>query len=479
MTTEYLALIRHGSYINGQWHSSDSVFSVLDKATNAQISVVANAQPAQMCAAIDAANNALPIWSTHSGAQRSQLLSNWHTLITEHREALAQLLTREQGKPLAEARAEIDYGAGYIKWFAAEAERICGDVMEGVNANQSMQVVKKPVGVVGAITPWNFPNAMITRKAAAALAAGCTFVVKPAADTPLSALALAALAHQAGIPQGVLNVVVGTDAQSMGRELTQSPKVAKLSFTGSTKVGQLLIKDCAATVKRVSMELGGNAPFIVFDDADIEAALEGAMQAKFRNAGQTCVCANRFLVQAGIADAFVAALRDKVATLSQGNGIDNVDLGPLISQQAAANVHALVEDAVQKGARRHTDTTWNNSAFYPPVILSDISTDMHIMHQEIFGPVVALSTFDTEEQAICMANATEYGLAAYFYTRNYARMQRVANALQFGMLGMNQAVISNPAAPFGGVKHSGYGREGSKYGLDDYLSLQYRCIGTH
>ncbi|GGW91042.1 NAD-dependent succinate-semialdehyde dehydrogenase [Alteromonas halophila] len=479
MTTNTTSLMMPGSLINGEWHESQSRFTVRDKASGAVLTEVSNAQPQDMARAVDAAHNAFASWRQTTGSERSKLLMAWYNKLVAHRDELAELLCREQGKPLAEAKGEIDYGAGYVRWFAGEAERINGDILDGLHARQTVQVVKKPVGVVGAITPWNFPNAMIARKAAAALAAGCTFVGRPASETPLSALAMAALAEQAGVPPGVLNMVTGTDSRGMGEVLTQSEKVAKFSFTGSTRVGQQLIRDCASTVKRVSMELGGNAPFIVFSDADIEAAVKGAMLAKFRNAGQTCVCANRFLVQADCHDAFVDALSEKVAALTQGNGLEGPDLGPLISEQAAANVNNLVSQALEEGADKLTQTAWSGGAFYPPTLLTGVTGRMAIFNEEIFGPVVTVTPFTDEDEAVRLANQTEYGLAAYLYTQDYTRMQRVASQLDFGMVGINDAAISNPAAPFGGVKQSGFGREGSRYGLDDYLSLQYRCLGGY
>ncbi len=477
MNPEVTKLIRNASYIDGAWVENDQSFAVVDKANGDPIALVADASTDQMRQAIASAKVAFPAWAGLTAAARSQYLKKWYSLMMQHQDALAELLTREQGKPLAEAKGEIAYGAGYIDWFAEEARRIDGDILPAANGGQRIQVTKRPVGVVGAITPWNFPNAMIARKAAAALAAGCTFVVRPAAETPLSALAMAELAHQAGIPAGVLNVVVGTDAQGLGRELTQSKDVAKFSFTGSTRVGRILIADCANTVKRVSMELGGNAPFIVFDDADIDAAIEGAMVSKFRNAGQTCVCANRFLVQDRVFDEFVAKLSEKVKALRSGHGLDGVEIGPLITDKAAANVHKLVSSAVEQGAQVLLGGDWQQGAFYPPTILSGVNSEMDIFSQEIFGPVVTLVRFSTEDEAIALANDTEYGLASYFYARDIGRVHRVADALEFGMVGINEGIISNPAAPFGGVKQSGYGREGSKYGLDDYMSVQYRCLG--
>ncbi|NDV91354.1 aldehyde dehydrogenase family protein [Alteromonas sp. 345S023] len=479
MGNTYQDFIMPGSLVNGEWLHSDTRFSIFDKATGEQLASLANAQVSDMEMAISHASVAFDSWRYTSGLERARLLMAWYEKLIEHRDALAQLLTMEQGKPLSEAKGEIDYGAGYIRWFAGEAERIDGDVCAGVNSTQHIQVVKKPVGVVGAITPWNFPNAMIARKAAAALAAGCAFVGRPAAETPLSALAMAKLAQDAGIPAGVLNIVVGTDAKALGKVLTQSERVAKFSFTGSTRVGQQLIQDCAPTVKRVSMELGGNAPFIVFEDADIDAAVSAAMLAKFRNAGQTCVCANRFLVHRSVHDKFVSALMHKVATLSIGNGLNGADIGPLIGIHAAEKVNTLVVKALAEGASKHFGQEWTGSAFYPPTILTDITAEMAIFGQEIFGPVVTVIPFNDEAHAVSLANQTEYGLAAYIFTNDYTRMKRVPDQLDYGMVGINEAAISNPAAPFGGVKHSGFGREGSKYGLDDYLSIQYRCIGGY
>ncbi|NMH60270.1 NAD-dependent succinate-semialdehyde dehydrogenase [Alteromonas ponticola] len=479
MAHDFQSLIMPGSYIDGQWHSSDNVFVVRNKANGNPITTLANAQPEQMEHAIACAADAFITWRNTTGLERSRLLMAWYDKLIEHRDALAHLLTLEQGKPLTEALGEINYGAGYIRWFAGEAERINGDIFDGLHQGQTVQVVKKPVGVVGAVTPWNFPNAMIARKAAAALAAGCTFVGRSAAETPLSALAMAKLAEEVGIPAGVLNIVTGTDAKGLGRVLTQSPQVAKFSFTGSTRVGQQLIKDCASTVKRVSMELGGNAPFIVFDDTDIDMAVNSAMLAKFRNAGQTCVCANRFLVHQDVHAAFVNALTEKVASLTQGNGLEGADMGPLISEQAAANVDALVQHALNEGADTHYTRDWDDSAFYPPTILTDVTNTMRIFNEEIFGPVVTVTSFSSEEEAIALANQTEYGLAAYLFTHDHARIRRVTGQLDYGMVGINDAAISNPAAPFGGVKQSGFGREGSKYGLDDYLSIQYRCLGGY
>ena len=478
MRNEVSALFEPGSFINGQWLSSDSRFPVINKATGDTLAEVAIAGAAEMELAVQAANSAFASWAATPAITRGQLLRKWHTLMTERSDELAELLTLEQGKPLAEAKGEITYGAGYIEWFAEEARRVDGDVLQANNASQRIYVTRQPVGVVGAITPWNFPNAMITRKASAALAAGCTFVVKPAQETPLSALALAALAKEAGIPDGVINVVVGTSSRVLGGVLTQSPDIAKFSFTGSTQVGKVLTADCTSTMKRVSMELGGNAPFIVFDDADIEAAVAGAMISKFRNAGQTCVCANRFIIHEDVKAEFVEKLAAKIAELKVGNGMDDgTTIGPLINDRAASNVHKLVTTAVAQGAKLEAGGEWEAGSFYPPTLLTDVQPEMDIVSEEIFGPVVTVLTFKTDAEAIALANATEYGLASYFYSQNISRIHRVADALQFGMVGINEGAISNPAAPFGGVKQSGYGREGSKYGLDDYSFIQYRCLG--
>jgi succinate-semialdehyde dehydrogenase/glutarate-semialdehyde dehydrogenase len=474
------SLIRQGSFINGAWQCAKSSFNVTNPANQLLLTQVAIASAADAEKAVMAADAAFARWAALPAAKRAELLQRWYQLVMQHQDDLARLLTLEQGKPLAEAKGEIAYGASYIQWFAEEAKRLYGDTIPAPSADKRIIVQRQPVGVVAAITPWNFPNAMIARKAAAALAAGCTFVVKPAHQTPLSALALAELADQAGIPAGVFNVVVGTDAKAIGEVLTQHPKVAKFSFTGSTKVGKQLIKQCAEGVKRVTMELGGNAPFIVFDDADLDAAVQGLMVSKFRNAGQTCVCANRVLVQRGIAQAFADKLAIAVTQLKVADGLaPGSQIGPLIDNNALEKVVQLQQQALDAGATLllggNVDAA--GAQFYQPTVLTDVRPDMAIVRQEIFGPVVALQTFDTEQQAIEGANDTEYGLAAYFYSRDIGRAFRVAEALQFGMVGINEGIISNAAAPFGGVKQSGYGREGSHYGLDDYTDLKYLCLG--
>lgn len=471
-------LFKPASFIGGEWITSNTTFAVTNKATGELLADVADASQAHMTQAVQAAKSAFASWAALPAPNRAQLLRKWYELMIAKRDELAELLTLEQGKPLAEAKGEITYGAGYIEWFAEEARRLDGDIIPANSTGQRIHVTRHPVGVVGAITPWNFPVAMITRKAAAALAAGCTFVVKPARETPLSALALAALAKEAGIPAGVINVVTGTDSKALGKVLTESPDVAKFSFTGSTRVGKLLAADCTSTMKRVSMELGGNAPFVVFDDADIDAAVNGAMLAKFRNAGQTCVCANRFLIHQDVEEQFTARLTAKITELKMGNGMDSdTTIGPLITPNAAENVHKLVTAAIEQGALLRVGGNWTAGNFYPPTLLTGVSPDMDIVSEEIFGPVVTIMTFSDDAEAAVLANATEYGLASYFYSQNIGRIHRFADALQFGMVGINEGAISNPAAPFGGVKESGYGREGSKYGLDDYSFIQYRCLG--
>lgn len=480
--TEYSSFYQAGSYSNGSWQteSSNGSFEVTNPATGEIIATLASADSADSEQAVAAAHEALPAWRAKSAKERAALLRNWFDLIKLNEEALAVLLTTEQGKPLAESRAEIAYGANYIEWFAEEAKRIYGDTIPGPGPNNRIVVLKQPVGVVSAITPWNFPNAMITRKAAPAMAAGCTFIVKAAQETPLSALALAHFAEQAGIPAGVFNVLVGTDARGIGKVLTQDPRIAKFSFTGSTEVGKILLAQCATTVKKTSMELGGNAPFIVFDDADIESALKGAMLSKFRNAGQTCVCTNRVLVQKGIYDEFAKRLTEKVSELSMGQGLDEgTDIGPLINDGAAADVNKLLLAALDAGASATVGGGASDlgERFVPPTVLTGVTPDMDIAREEIFGPIAPLISFDTEEEAIALANDTNVGLASYVYTRDIGRVWRVAEQLEYGMVGVNEGIISNEMAPFGGVKESGMGREGSKYGIEDYLEIKYVNMG--
>ncbi len=479
-------LVKTRSYIGGQWCAGQgNSFDVLNPATDHKICTIdgANAQDAEL--AVYAASKALPAWKNKTAKERSALLRAWYELVMRHQEDLALLLTLEQGKPVAEARGEITYGANYIEWFAEEAKRVYGDTIPSASSGSRVVVIKQGVGVVSAITPWNFPNAMITRKAAAALAAGCTFIVKPACETPLSALALAELAEQAGISAGVFNVVVGQAASEIGKVLTTDPRIAKFSFTGSTAVGRTLLGQCASTVKKTSMELGGNAPFIVFDDADIDAAVQGVIVSKFRNAGQTCVCTNRIFAHASIHDEFVAKLKEATSKLVVGDGTDaSTQIGPLITRQAKNNVLSLVADALKQGANTVGDDkgkSYNSSQsddyYLRPVVVVGVKPEMRLAKEEIFGPVAGVMKFESEEEVIQLANDTEMGLAAYIYTRDIGRIWRVSEALDYGMLGINEAIISNEMAPFGGVKQSGFGREGSKYGLDDYLEIKYLCMG--
>jgi succinate-semialdehyde dehydrogenase / glutarate-semialdehyde dehydrogenase len=481
MKLQHPDLFRQQCHIDGRWvdASDGATIAVTNPADDSTLGTVPRLTAGDVRSAIDAANKALPGWRDTSAKERSRLMRRWYDLCMTHQDDLGMLLTLEQGKPLAEAKGEIAYGSSFIEWFAEEAKRVYGDVIPAATMDRRIVVLKQPVGVVAAITPWNFPNAMITRKAGAALAAGCTIVIKPATATPYSALALAQLATEAGIPAGVLNVVTGS-ASTVGGELTGSPIVRKLSFTGSTEVGKKLMEQCAGTVKKVSMELGGNAPFIVFDDADLDAAVAGVMASKFRNAGQTCVCANRIFVQAGIYDRFTEKLKTTVEAQVVGNGLEaGVNLGPLIDDAAVAKVREHIEDAVGLGA--HVVTGGKTHAlggrFFAPTILADVSPKSKLMQEETFGPVAPLIRFDTDEQAVAMANDTPFGLAAYFYTQDYARAWRVAEALEVGIVGLNEGLISTELAPFGGIKESGVGREGSKYGIDDYLEIKYVCAG--
>jgi len=475
------ALFRTQAYINGQWIDADSgaTLAVTNPANGEVIAEVAKCGTAETRRGIEAAAAALPDWRQKTAKQRSAYLRNWFNLMMDAQEDLAVILTAEQGKPLAEARGEIAYGANYIEWFAEEGKRIYGDTIPEQAKDKRIVCIKQPVGVVACITPWNFPNAMLTRKIAPALAAGCTVVCKPANATPLSAYAFVELAHRAGIPPGVINVVTG-ETSAIGAEMTSNPTVRKLTFTGSTPVGKQLMAECAKTVKRTSMELGGNAPFIVFDDADIDAAVAGAMISKYRNAGQTCVCANRFLVQEGCYEAFAEKLAEQVGKLKMGDGTqDNVTVGPLITEKAANDVLAFVDDALDKGATTVTGGKRSDlgTNFIEPTILTNVTDKMRVFREEIFGPVAPLFKFKTEEEAIKIANDTDFGLACYFYSRDIGRIWRVAEGLEFGIVGINEGIISNEMAPFGGVKESGQGREGSKYGLDDYLEIKYMCIG--
>lgn len=476
-------LLQQQLFINGQWRDADDgrTLAVTNPADGQLLARVANAGEKETVEAISAAAAAFPLWQAKTAKERSQILRAWFNLVMENQEDLAHLLTLEQGKPLTEARAEIAYGASYIEWFAEEAKRVYGDVIPSPSINKRMLTIKQAVGVVAAITPWNFPNAMLARKMAPALAAGCTVVAKPATQTPLSALALVALGAQAGIPDGVINLIVGDDAAKIGKELSTHPAVRKLTFTGSTEVGKTLMEQCASSIKKVTMELGGNAPFIVFDDADIEAAVSGAIASKFRASGQTCVCANRFYVHADIYQEFTQKLVTAVNQLKVGNGCDeDVDIGPLINPKAVEKVETLVADAIERGAKIETggQRLAPDSPFYLPTVMTDVSADSQLCFTEIFGPVVALVKFTTEEEVVNLANATEFGLAAYFYTRDPSRIWRVAEQLEVGMVAINEGILSSEVAPFGGVKQSGVGREGSRYGIDDYLNIKYLCQGV-
>lgn len=477
------SLFKQESYINGEWVGAQSgaTFAITNPANGAFLTQVADLGAAETQAAVNAAEKALGPWQAQTAKERAQLLRRWNQLILDNQDDLAMLMTLEQGKPLAEAKGEVLYGASFIDWFADEARRVYGDTIPTFAKDRRVMTIKQAVGVVAAVTPWNFPIAMITRKVGPALAAGCTIVIKPSDETPLCALALAELAHQAGIPAGVINVVVGKNAADIGDVLTGHPSVRKLSFTGSTPVGKLLLSQCAQTVKRTSMELGGNAPFIVFDDADIDAAVEGAIASKYRNAGQTCVCANRMLIQSGVYDEFAAKLSAKVAQMKVGDGLEaGVTIGPLINQAAVNKVEELVNSAVVQGAKVVTGgdkASQVGAQFYKPTVLTQVTEDMDIFHNEIFGPVAPLFRFETEEEAIRMANNTPFGLASYFYSQNLSRIWRVSEALEYGMVGINEGIISSEVAPFGGVKESGSGREGSKYGIDEYVETKYLCMG--
>ena len=478
------SLIRELGYAGGAWIAADSGqrYDVRNPATGERIADVPKMGALETRRAIAAAAAALPAWRARPAKERSNFLRRWYDLILANKEELAVLMTLEQGKPLGEARGEIGAGAAQVEWAAEEAKRVYGDVIPSATANARYVVLKSPVGVCVGITPWNFPHSMVTRKVAPALAAGCTFVLKPAEQTPLSALALAALAEEAGIPAGVFNVVTGdaADAPVIGGEMTANPTVKKLGFTGSTQVGKLLMAQCAGTVKNVSLELGGNAPFIVFDDADLDAAIAGAMSSKFRNAGQMCISPNRILVQAGVHDAFVDRLAAAVAKLRVGNGLaDGTDIGPLIEENGFAKVVEHVADARSHGATPVVGGKVSDlgRTFFEPTVITGVSDGMLMSHEETFGPVAGITTFESDADAIVMSNATPYGLAAYFYTRDLSRAWRVAEALESGMVGINTIAIANEAAPFGGVKESGIGREGSKYGIDEWVETKFCCFG--
>lgn len=470
-------LLKDSCLVDGQWvqAASGACLEVTNPATGAVTGYVPVMSPEEIPAVIAASARAQGQWAALAAKDRSAVLRRWFDLMVAHADDLALIMTSEQGKPLAEARGEILYAASFVEWFAEEAKRLYGDTIPAPKANQRITVLRQPIGVTAAITPWNFPAAMITRKAAPALAAGCSMILRPADLTPLTALALGELAQRAGLPAGVLQIVTGR-ASAIGRVLTDSPVVRKLSFTGSTEVGRLLMAQCADTIKKVSLELGGNAPFIVFDDADLDAAVEGAMVSKFRNAGQTCVCANRILVQSGVYDEFARRLALRVAALKVGDGTAaGTDIGPMIEAKAIAKVEEHISDALAKGARLIQGGRHMGGLFFEPAVLTEVTTQMKVAQEETFGPMAPLFRFETEEEALAMANDTIYGLAAYFYTRDHARMVRVSEGLEYGMVGHNTGLISNEVAPFGGVKQSGLGREGSKYGIEDYLELKYIC----
>lgn len=473
-------LLKTDAYINGEWVTSPESIEVLNPSDGRCIAKVAKVGAQQTTDAINAAEQALKLWQQKTAKERANLLRAWYQLIIENQEDLAQILTAEQGKVLAEARGEIVYGANYIEWFAEEAKRVYGDTIPAPSNDKRIVCIKQPVGVVACITPWNFPNAMLTRKIAPALAAGCTVVCKPASETPLSALALAELAERAGIPKGVINIVVGKSSE-IGGVITSSQTVRKLTFTGSTEVGKKLVAACSDTLKKTSMELGGNAPFIIFEDAELDAAIEGLIASKYRNSGQTCVCTNRVFVHSSVYDSFKGKLVEAIKhRLVLGSGFeDKVTNGPLINQGARDTVDGLVKDAVDNGAivELGGESSSLGQCFYPPTVLSHVNNQMAIAQQEVFGPVASLISFDTEEQAIELANDTNVGLAAYFYTRDIGRVWRMGEALEFGIVGINEGITSNEMAPFGGIKESGSGREGSKYGMDDYLEIKYMCLG--
>ncbi len=476
------AFLRDAGYVNGNWIGGNGAetFDVFNPATGEKLATLPEMGTAETAAAIDAAYRAQPLWAARPARERSVLLRKWFDLIVANADELAAILTAEMGKPLPEAKGEILYAASYVEWYAEEAKRINGETIPAPSADKRMLVIKQPVGVVGTITPWNFPAAMIARKVAPALAVGCTVVSKPAEQTPLSAIALAVLAERAGLPAGVFNIVLGTDGPGIGKELCSNPKVRKISFTGSTEVGRILMRQCSDQIKKVSLELGGNAPFIVFDDANIDAAVEGAMASKYRNAGQTCVCANRLYVQSNVYEAFAEKLAKKVVELSVGDGFtEGTTIGPLIEEAAIDKVEAHIADAVSKGASvvAGGKRVEGKGTFFQPTVLKDVARGMTVAKEETFGPVAPLFRFDTVEDVIAQANDTEFGLAAYFFAGDLKKVWKVAEALEYGMVGVNTGLISSEAAPFGGIKQSGLGREGSAHGADDYLELKYVCMG--
>ena len=479
MSVQNTVLFRQQAFIDGEWVHADNgrVITVTNPATGETVGTVPRMGAAETRRAIEAANRALPAWRSLTAKERAVKLRRWFELMMANQEALARLMTVEQGKPLTESRGEIAYAASFIEWFAEEGKRIYGDVIPGHQPDKRLLVIKQPIGVTAAITPWNFPAAMITRKAGPALAAGCTMVIKPASQTPFSALAMVALAEQAGIPKGVLSVVTGS-AGEVGGELTSNPLVRKLSFTGSTEIGQQLMAECAKDIKKVSLELGGNAPFIVFEDADLDAAVDGALASKYRNAGQTCVCANRLYIQDGVYDAFVDKLKAAVAKLKIGNGLDDgITTGPLIDEKAISKIEEHIADAVSLGAKVVAGGSSLGGNFFEPTILVDVPKNAKVAKEETFGPLAPLFRFTDEADVIAQANDTEFGLAAYFYARDLSRVFRVGEALEYGIVGINTGIISNEVAPFGGIKASGIGREGSKYGIEDYMEIKYLCLG--
>lgn len=480
MHLSHPTLLQTGYFINNTWHNQSITFPVINPANGELIAEVAEAGVAEAELAIEAAGKAFPAWAKLPAKERAVLLKKWFELIILHTNDLAVLLTTEQGKPLTEAKGEVQYGASFIEWYAEECRRIYGEIIPSPAADKRFMTIKQPVGVVAAITPWNFPVAMITRKIAPALAAGCTVVLKPAEDTPLCALALAQLAKEAGLPDGVLNVIPGTQSATVGKILTTHPLIHKVSFTGSTEVGRILMQQSASTIKKLSLELGGNAPAIIFEDADMDVAVKGTMASKYRNAGQTCVCVNRILVQRSVYPAFMEAYQKAVKALKTGNGItEGVTIGPLINQDAIDKIQELMADALDKGAELITggNVTAAGTLFLEPTIISRCTTDMKLSREEIFGPVSAIYLFDTEQDAIELANHTEYGLAAYFFSRDIHKIWRVAEQLEYGIIGVNEGIISYAEAPFGGIKQSGYGKEGSFYGIEDYLITKYICLG--
>jgi succinate-semialdehyde dehydrogenase/glutarate-semialdehyde dehydrogenase len=474
-------LLETRSYINGEWVEADKTYDVVNPATGETVASVADFGRQGVKEAIDGAYAVQKEWAALTAKERADILLKWHDLILDNQEDLAQILTAEMGKPIAEARGEIGYGASFIRWFAEECRRIDGDIIPGHQRDKRILVLKQPIGVVGSITPWNFPNAMIARKVAPALASGCTFVGRPAELTPLSATVMAVLGERAGIPKGVLNIVTGSDAAEMGKELCENTKVRKLTFTGSTRVGSILMQQCAGDIKKLSLELGGNAPFIVFNDADIDKAIEGCMISKFRNAGQTCVCANRIYVQSNVYDEFAEKLAAAMADLSIGNGAEETTkIGPLINANGLAKVEDHLSDATSKGAKVISGGKRSNAGdlFFEPTVLTGVTNDMKVTREETFGPFAPLFKFETDDEVIERANDTEFGLACYFYSNDLSRVWKVTEALEYGIVGVNTGLISSTEGPFGGVKQSGLGREGSKYGIDDFLELKYVCMSV-